>query len=110
MRRPAIVLSTLLATLALAPVADARDTRHQFEIATAIAAGKADGTLDGTVQFHFKGARAPAVGGIGGSLLVRPAAGQDRSGDRNARPGRPGPVAVGRLRNAGRAAIVGHSS
>ena len=61
MRRPAIVLSTLLATLALAPVADARDTRHQFEIATAIAAGKADGTLDGTVQFHFKGARAPAV-------------------------------------------------
>lgn len=61
MRRPAILLSTLLATLALAPVADARDTRHQFDIATAIAAGKADGTLDGSVQFHFKGARAPAV-------------------------------------------------
>lgn len=61
MRRPAILLSTLLATLVLAPVADARDTRHQFDIATAIAAGKADGTLDGSVQFHFKGARAPAV-------------------------------------------------
>lgn len=61
MRRPAILLSTLLATLMLAPVADARDTRHQFDIATAIAAGKADGTLDGSVQFHFKGARAPAV-------------------------------------------------
>ena len=48
-------------TLAAAPAADARDTRQQFDIATAIAAGKADGTLDGSVQFHFKGAPAPAV-------------------------------------------------
>ena len=61
MRRPAILLATLVATLVLAPAADARDTRQQFDIATAIAAGKADGTLDGSVQFHFKGARAPAV-------------------------------------------------
>ena len=61
MRRNVLAVSALFATLLLAPVADARDTRHQFDIATAIAAGKADGTLDGTVQFHFKGARAPAV-------------------------------------------------
>ena len=60
MRRLSIALATV-ATLAIAPTADARDTRHQFDIATAIAAGKADGTLDGSVQFHFKGARAPAV-------------------------------------------------
>lgn len=60
MRRLTLALVTVL-TLAIAPVADARDTRQQFDIATAIAAGKADGTLDGSVQFHFKGARAPAV-------------------------------------------------
>ena len=61
MRRPTLALAALL-TLGVAPTADARDTRQHFDIATAIAAGKADGTLDGSVQFHFKGARAPAVG------------------------------------------------
>lgn len=60
MRRLSLALATV-ATLAIAPTADARDTRQQFDIATAIAAGKADGTLDGSVQFHFKGARAPAL-------------------------------------------------
>lgn len=60
MRRLSLALATV-ATLAIAPTADARDTRQQFDIATAIAAGKTDGTLDGSVQFHFKGARAPAV-------------------------------------------------
>ena len=60
MRHSTLVLATLL-TLAAAPAADARDTRQRFDIATAIAAGKADGTLDGSVQFHFKGAPAPAV-------------------------------------------------
>ena len=60
MRRLTLALTTVL-TLAVAPTADARDTRQQFDIATAMAAGKADGTLDGSVQFHFKGARAPAV-------------------------------------------------
>ena len=60
MRRLSLALATV-ATLAIAPPADARDTRPQFDTATAIAAGKADGTLDGSVQFHFKGARAPAV-------------------------------------------------
>ena len=60
MRRLTLAFATLL-TLAAAPTADARDNRQQFDIATAIAAGKADGTLDGTVQFHFKGARMPAV-------------------------------------------------
>ena len=60
MRRLTLALTTVL-TLAVAPTADARDTRQQFDIATAIAAGKADGTLDGSVQFHFKGARTPTV-------------------------------------------------
>ncbi len=60
MRRLTLALATVLTT-AVAPTADARDTRQQFDIATAMAAGKADGTLDGSVQFHFKGARAPAV-------------------------------------------------
>ena len=63
MRRLSLALATV-ATLAIAPTADARDTRQQFDIATAIAAGKADGTLDGSVQFHFKGARAPAVASL----------------------------------------------
>ena len=60
MRRLTLALATLL-TVAVATTADARDTRQHFDIATAIAAGKADGTLDGSVQFHFKGARAPAI-------------------------------------------------
>lgn len=59
--RPLILALATVATLAVVPTADARDTRQQFDIATAIAAGKADGTLDGSVQFHFKGAPAPAV-------------------------------------------------
>ena len=60
MRRLTLALATI-ATLAIAPTAAARDTRQQFDIATAIAAGKADGTLDGSVQFHFKGAPALSV-------------------------------------------------
>ena len=60
----AIVLSTALLAVAAAP-ADARDTRQQFDIAQAIAAGKADGTLDGSVQFHFKGAPAPRAERLG---------------------------------------------
>ena len=64
MRHSTLVLATLL-TLAAAPAADARDTRQQFDIATAIAAGKADGTLDGSVKFHFKGAPTPAAQRLG---------------------------------------------
>ncbi|HSD16552.1 MAG TPA: excinuclease ATPase subunit [Thermomonas sp.] len=60
MRRQILAIATI-ATLAVAPAADARDTRQQFDIATAIAAGRADGTLDDLVQFHFKGAPTPAV-------------------------------------------------
>ena len=63
--RLAIVLSsTLLAAIVAAP-ADARDTRQHYDIAQAIAAGKADGTLDGSVAFYFKGARAPAATRLG---------------------------------------------
>ena len=60
MRQPILAVAILL-MLAVAPAADARDTRQQFDIATAIAAGKADGTLDDSVQLHFKGAPVPAV-------------------------------------------------
>ena len=60
MRRLTLALATVL-TLAVAPAAHARDSRQHLDIATAIAAGKADGTLDGSVQFHFKGGRSPAV-------------------------------------------------
>ena len=42
MRQPILAVAILL-MLAVAPAADARDTRQQFDIATAIAAGKADG-------------------------------------------------------------------
>ncbi len=65
MRHPIIALSTLLLTLAIAPASQARDTRQHFDIATAIAAGKADGTLDGSVTFHFKGASTPAAERLG---------------------------------------------
>ena len=64
MNRLAIVLSTALLAIAAAP-ADARDTRQHFDIAEAIAAGKADGTLDGSVQFHFKGAATPKATRLG---------------------------------------------
>jgi hypothetical protein len=62
--RIAIALSVALLAVAAAP-ADARDTRQHFDIAQAIAAGKADGTLDGSVRFHFKGAPALAAQRLG---------------------------------------------
>ena len=64
MRLLTLALATLL-TLTVAPAADARDTRQQFDIAQAIAAGKADGTLDGSVKFHFKGGATPAAQRLG---------------------------------------------
>ncbi len=68
--RIAIVLSTALLAAAAAP-ADARDTRQHFDIAQAIAAAKADGTLDGSVQFHFKGAPVPAATRLGQAATNR---------------------------------------
>lgn len=65
MRRTAFALSALLSTLLLAPVADARDTRLHLDIAQALAAGKADGTLDGSVRFYFKGGKTPAATRLG---------------------------------------------
>ena len=62
--RIAIALSVALLAVAAAPV-DARDSRQHFDIAQAIAAGKADGTLDGSVRFHFKGAPALAAQRLG---------------------------------------------
>lgn len=63
MNRIAFALSVAL--LAVAAPADARDTRRHFDIATAIAAGKADGTLDGSVEFYFKGASMPGATRLG---------------------------------------------
>ena len=64
LNRTAILLSSALLALVVAP-ADARDTRQHFDIAQAIAAGKADGTLDGSVKFHFKGGATPAAQRLG---------------------------------------------
>ena len=64
MHRLTLALATVL-TLAVAPAADARDSRQHFDIAQAIAAGKADGTLDGSVKFHFKGGATPAAQRLG---------------------------------------------
>ena len=64
LNRTAILLSSALLALVVAP-ADARDTRQHYDIAQAIAAGKADGTLDGSVKFHFKGAPTPAAQRLG---------------------------------------------
>lgn len=52
----AFVLGALLAS-----PAQARDKRVQFDIASAIAAGKADGTLDGSVTFYFEGQATPRL-------------------------------------------------
>ncbi|GAB2502250.1 hypothetical protein [Arenimonas alkanexedens] len=57
---PFLILSFSLATLAAAP-AHARDKRVQFDIASAIAAGKADGSLDGSVTFYFEGQATPRL-------------------------------------------------
>ena len=54
---PFALVATLL--VAASP-AHARDSRLHLDVAAAIAAGQADGTLDGSVRFHFRGA--PALG------------------------------------------------
>lgn len=56
----AAIVTTLLA-LAIAAPAQARDARVQFDIASAIAQGKAQGVLDGSVAFYFEGQATPAV-------------------------------------------------
>lgn len=66
LNRFAVVLSTALLAVAAAP-ADARDTRQHYDIEQAIAAGKADGTLDGSVKFYFKGMATPAATRLGGA-------------------------------------------
>jgi hypothetical protein len=54
-----IFLAVLL--LALATPAQARDTRLKLDFAQAVAAGIADGTLDGSVRFYLEGQPTPAV-------------------------------------------------
>lgn len=59
-------ITTLAATFAvlfalMATPAEARDKRVQFNIASAIAQGKAQGVLDGSVAFYFEGQSTPAV-------------------------------------------------
>ncbi|RZA19989.1 MAG: excinuclease ATPase subunit [Lysobacteraceae bacterium] len=65
MKTNRIAFALVAALLAVVGHAEARDTRQHFDIATAIAAGKADGTLDGSVTFHFKGAPAPGATRLG---------------------------------------------
>lgn len=65
MRRPAVFLSVALLAMTLSPVANARDTRQHYDIAQGIAAGKADGTLDGSVRFYFKGMPTPGATRLG---------------------------------------------
>lgn len=59
--KPILFLAAILLSLAPAAPAQARDARVQFEIASAIAQGKAQGVLDGSVVFHFEGQATPAV-------------------------------------------------
>lgn len=59
-------IATLAATLAVllslaAAPAEARDKRMHFDIASAIAQGRAQGVLDGSVAFYFEGQATPAV-------------------------------------------------
>ena len=65
MRHLALCLTTLAVSLAIAPASQARDTRQLYDVASAIEAGKANGTLDGTVRFYFKGAGTPSATRIG---------------------------------------------
>ena len=64
LNRTAFLLSSAVLALVIATDED-RDTRQHYDIAQAIAAGKADGTLDGSVKFHFKGAPTPAAQRLG---------------------------------------------
>jgi uncharacterized protein YbjQ (UPF0145 family) len=55
----ALALAVVLASLS-AP-AQARDKRVHFDIAAAVAQGKAQGVLDGSVAFYFEGQATPRV-------------------------------------------------
>ena len=55
---PLALIATLLVA---APAAEARDSRLHLDVAAAIESGLADGTLDGSVRFHFRGAPPPAI-------------------------------------------------
>ena len=65
MNRFAIALPVLFLAAAASAPTQARDTRVHLDIAQAVAAGKADGTLDGSVQFYFKGMKTPAAERLG---------------------------------------------
>lgn len=56
----ALTLAFAFASLAAAP-AEARDKRVHFDIASAIAQGKSQGVLDGSVRFYFEGQATPRV-------------------------------------------------
>jgi hypothetical protein len=55
-----VVLIAAMACAAAQPAA-AADRWNELDVAAAIAAGRAEGVLDGSVSFHFRGAAAPAV-------------------------------------------------
>jgi hypothetical protein len=51
--RVAIVLTTAALLVIASPVADARDTRHKFAIATAMGIAEASGKLPQGIKFYF---------------------------------------------------------
>lgn len=55
------VPAALLAALALAFPVSARDSALHFPVSAAIAAGRSQGILDGSVQFYFAGQKTPAI-------------------------------------------------
>jgi uncharacterized protein YbjQ (UPF0145 family) len=57
---PLLIAAVLLPLLCAAP-AQARDTRLKLDAATALAAARAEGHLDGSVRFYFEGVATPAV-------------------------------------------------
>lgn len=61
--KPITALAASFAVLfaLLATPAEARDKRVRFDIASAVAQGKAQGVLDGSVAFYFEGQATPAV-------------------------------------------------
>jgi uncharacterized protein YbjQ (UPF0145 family) len=60
MKKTLIVLLAAASALAALPAA-AADRWSQLDVETAIAAGRAEGVLDGSVSFHFRGAATPRV-------------------------------------------------
>lgn len=56
-----IIIAAIATAAAASAPAFARDTTHHFPLESVIAMGKADGKLDGSVQFFLRGQNTPAI-------------------------------------------------